>query len=145
MSLFRGFDTYMTSRVQRATGDHHYFDVDSLRFFDAFGGARFALPASLDPSRRFVVLVESVVHPSAGRVYRPTVVLFTPDAEHGGESVEVFHPYDDDAASAPTTGATATRRARAYAQRVWQLVEGGADVATAAHRAHGYTQPVTSL
>lgn len=139
--MFRGFDTHMMSRVERANGDHHYFDVASLRYFDAFGGATFGLPNSLDPTRRFSVIVESVRNYDGTRHYRPTVVLFTANIEKGGEDVEVFHPYDENIADAPTTGATATRRARAYATLVRQLVEGGADVDTAAHRAHGYTLP----
>jgi hypothetical protein len=139
--MFRGFDTYLISRVDRAKGDHYYFDMGALRMFDAFGGASFALPARLDRSRRFHAMVESVRNHDGTRHYRPTVVLFTPDVENGGETVEIFHPYDEEIATAPLSGATATRRLKTYAQLVRQLIEGGADVDAAAHRAHGYTLP----
>lgn len=133
MSTFRGFDSYLISRVDRAKGDTHYFSVEALRFFDAFGGASFALPARIDPKRRFHAMVESVRNHDGTRHYRPTVVLFTPDAENGGETVEIFHPYDLEIVDAPLSRATATRRLTRYADAVRANVELGEEIETAAH------------
>ena len=80
MSTFRGFDTYLISRVSRAGG--HYFDESTLRFFNAYGGTH----ARIDESRTLVV--ESVEHPSAGRIYRVILVRFYQDAT-GRERVDV--------------------------------------------------------
>lgn len=139
--MFRGFDTHLISRVDRCKGDSHYFSPEALRFFGAFGGASFALPHFLDSSRRFHVLVESVKNHDGTRHYRPTVVLFTPADDGSGETVEIFHPYDLEIAGAPLSGATATRRAQRYATTVRQLVEGGAGIELAAHRAARYGEP----
>lgn len=62
MSTFRGFDVYLISRVSRANS--HYLDADTLRWFNAYGGTHARL------SDELTYVVESVEHPSLGRVYR---------------------------------------------------------------------------
>lgn len=67
----RGFDPYLIARVQRAGS--HYFDADTLRFFDAYGGAsrHYAVPG--EPPHLYA-LVESVKPPYGDRYYRVVVV-----------------------------------------------------------------------
>lgn len=36
-NYYRGFNRTLTARVARAEGDRHYFDRDTLGFFDAYG------------------------------------------------------------------------------------------------------------
>lgn len=129
----RGFDPYLVSRVERAQGDHHYFDIQNLRFFDAYGGASFRLPHSLDPDRLFTALVESVRGPYQMRRYRPTVVLFTKDTQRGGEKVSIFHPFWVDAMSASVTRGVALRAVQRYVRDVTHEVRNGGEIHRAAH------------
>lgn len=103
MSQFRGYSTYLISRVARAKGATHYLDDDTLRFFDAYGGAM----ANIDDNT--VAVVESVRQSPVynyrtgeycvyDREYRVTVFRFTP-APHGGEYVEVEHVTENDTRS----------------------------------------------
>jgi hypothetical protein len=89
VSTFRGFDVYLLSRVARARGEHSYFSDDTLRWFNAYGGTH----ARIDDSR--TALVESVEHPTHGRIYRVVLVTFTPDVERGGESVTIERVIDN--------------------------------------------------
>ena len=70
MGTFRGFDTHLCARVSRAGS--HYLDEDTLRFFDAYGGRHYG-----STSGERVTVVESVAHPTMGRVYRPVTFTFT--------------------------------------------------------------------
>lgn len=133
--MFRGFDTHLISRVSRAKGDHHYFDTGTLRWFNAYGGKSFGLPVSRDPDTRFTALVESVEHPSEGRIYRVVTVLFSTDTD-GRETVEIFRPEDD---AFYRTGATAGRYAERYLRNVHYIAASNGSVpdplAYAAHNA----------
>ena len=102
MSQFRGFSTYLISRVSRAQGASNYLDDDTLRFFDAYGGAM----ANIDDNT--VAVVESVRQSPFynyrtgeycvyDREYRVTVFRFTP-APHG-EYVEVERVTENDTRS----------------------------------------------
>lgn len=142
MSTFRGFDTYLTSRVDRAQGDHHYFDEGTLRFFDAYGGAVGCLPSNLDGNgkpRRLTTIVESVqdhgglTYDSRPREYRFIVVLFTP-LEDGGESVRIFRPFED--ANRYNYGKAAEREMRRWLAAVADgMTRRGLDLDTAVEQA----------
>ena len=103
MSQFCGYSTYLISRVSRAQGATHYLDDETLRFFDAYGGAM----ANIDDNT--VAVVESVRQSPVynyrtgeycvyDREYRVTVFRFTP-APRGGEYVEVEHVTENDTRS----------------------------------------------
>lgn len=99
MSQFRGFSTYLISRVSRAKGANEYLSDETLRFFDAYGGAM----ANIDENT--IAVVESVRQSPYynyrtgeyfvyDREYRVTVFRFTP-APHG-ERVEVERVTEND-------------------------------------------------
>jgi hypothetical protein len=88
----RGFDYSLTTRVDRAKGDHYAFTPDTLRWFDAFGG-RHVTPA--DALAFHVVAIVESTRDNGGaygtpaafdgrRTYRVRLVTFytVPD-EHG--------------------------------------------------------------
>lgn len=66
---YRGFDDYRRSRVSRAGS--HYLDDNTLRFFDAYGGAQYGSSGS-----DLVVVVESVKDWNGERFYRPVAFRF---------------------------------------------------------------------
>ena len=74
--MFRSFDPYLVSRVQHAGS--HYFDPDTLRFFDAYGGASRHFSRPGEPPHGYA-LVESVRPPWGDRYYRIVVVTFEDD------------------------------------------------------------------
>lgn len=76
MSTYRGFDKHLISRATRAKGDRHYFDEDTLRCFDAYGGKW------LDSGPDHVVMVDSIrdTFSDSPRQYRVIRVHFTRDA-----------------------------------------------------------------
>lgn len=83
MSLTRGYPHSLISRVKRAGS--HYLDADTLRFFNAYGGA------ILRQDRDTVTLVESIrFDRDTPREYRVAVFRFTPD----GSRVDVELPTD---------------------------------------------------
>lgn len=88
MSTFRGWTVGLITRVQRAKGQHHYLDEDTLRFFNSYGGTH--APVGRDT----VFVVESVKPPHGPRHYRVVRFSFTP-APDGGEMVAVTRMDDE--------------------------------------------------
>lgn len=118
---YRGFDNYLTSRVERADGDRYYFTDDALRFFDSHGGTMGFLPSDLDGDpRRLYTVVESVKGPSGIRTYRFVAVLFTDQGPARRERVDIIRPMagEDDV----RTAATAERRMRTYLANVAKIL-----------------------
>src|SRR5690606_18869659 len=81
--IMRGYPRDLIDRVKRA--DHHYLDPDTLRFFNAFGGA------ILYSDRDTVVMVESIRFRREPREYRVAEFRFTRD----GSSVAVERPTEN--------------------------------------------------
>lgn len=120
---YRGFDNYLTSRVDRAEGDRFYFREDTLKFFDAYGGAMGCLPSDLDGQsgeRRLQTVVESVKGPSGIRTYRFVAVLFTDQGPARTERVTILRPMADE--DDIRTAATAERRMRVWLRNVAEIM-----------------------
>lgn len=84
MSTFRGYPHSLISRVERAGSS--YLDDDTLRFFNAYGGA------ILRQDRDTVTLVESIKSPYGDpREYRVAEFRFSPD----GSRVDVERPTEN--------------------------------------------------
>lgn len=90
MSTYRGFDKHLISRTTRAMGARYYFDEDTLRYFDAYGGRY------LDSGPDHVVMVESIrdTWSDTPREYRVIVVKFHRDVT-GREHVTIHRPTDN--------------------------------------------------
>lgn len=94
MSTYRGYDKHLISRATRAMGDRHYFDEDTLRYFDAYGCKW------LDNGPDHVVMVESIRDTWSGapHEYRVIEVKFHREVDASGaerEHVTVNRPSDN--------------------------------------------------
>lgn len=104
MSTFRGWTVGLITRVQRAQGEHHYLDADTLRYFNSYGGTH--APVGRDT----VFVVESVKPPHGPRHYRVVRFSFTP-APEGGEMVAVTR-MDDEIPTPGRANTILTKRVR---------------------------------
>lgn len=86
---YRGFDDELVSRVQRASGDRHYFDRDTLEFFDSYAGE------VVSRTRDEWVIVESVRPPHDERMHRVIRVTFTDDGRDAPERVTIDRVTDN--------------------------------------------------
>lgn len=84
MSTYRGFDKGLISRATRAKGARYYFDEDTLRFFDAYGGR------VLSSGPDHVVMVESIrdTWSDTPRQYRVIMITFHRELDSSGSERE---------------------------------------------------------
>lgn len=126
MSTFRGFDSYLISRADRAGS--HWFDADTLRFFDSYGGRS----QRVGPDVYVVVSSERDHGPYAAhngqRTYSVRVFVFAPKSDERPwndaltvETASVTDPDTGESVSgfgAFTNGKSAGRYADKVADRI---------------------------
>lgn len=90
-NYYRGFNRTLTARVARAEGDRHYFDRDTLEFFDAYGHD------VLSRGPDHVTMVDSIrdTFSDTPREYRVIEVKFHRDPDTIAEVVTVDRPTDN--------------------------------------------------